>query len=91
MKLFRLAATLATTIGLELVGVCFAAAASAKFAPEPPAYTSTQLVTPPAPTSSGGTSVWWFVLVAAAAVAATVAVMIAVRAFRARRMVATAG
>jgi hypothetical protein len=90
MKLFRLAATFATTIGLALVGVCYAAGASARFAPEP-RDSGPQLVTPPAASTTSGTSTWWFVLVAAVAVAGTIAVMYGVRARRARRMISTAG
>jgi hypothetical protein len=90
MKLFRLTTTLATTIGLALAAVYLAADAAARYAPEPPAGGSAQLVPPPPPTpTSGGTSVWLFVLVAVAAVAAAVLVMVAVRALRARRMVPT--
>ena len=84
MKLFRLTTTLATTIGLALVGVYLAANAAAHLVPDPPVGDSAQLVTPPPATStSGGTSVWWFVLVAVAAVAVAVLVMFAVRALRA--------
>lgn len=87
MKLFRLTTTLATTIGLALATVSLAANAAARYAPEPPAGDSAQLVTPPPVNpSGGGTSVWWFVLVAVAAIAAAVLVMVAVRALRPRRM-----
>ncbi len=90
MKLFRLTATLATTIGLALAGVYLAADSAARLIPDPPAGPGAQLVMPPPPTStSGGTSVWWFVLVAVAAVAAAVLAMAAIRAIRARRMVLT--
>jgi hypothetical protein len=91
MKLFRLATTLATMLGLALASVCFAATASARFAIDGHDTAAQLLPPPPVASATSSTSGWWFVVVAVGAAAVTVVVMVTVRALRARRMVPTTG
>ncbi len=91
MKLFRLATTLATMLGLGLASVCFAATASAKFDVEGHDTAAQLLPPPPVTLATRSTSAWWFVLVALAAAAVTVVVMLTVQALRSRRVLRTTG